>query len=74
MISECEIRPGNSGWALKWVFISAEIKPYRISVGDDVIDDLESRLRNTRWPEAELRVSRKDLKLPSVLARFVLVL
>ena len=32
----------------------AEIKPYRISVGDDVLDDLKSRLRNTRWPEAEL--------------------
>ena len=34
--------------------MSAEIKPYRISVGDDVLDDLKSRLRNTRWPEAEL--------------------
>ena len=54
--------------------MSAEVKPYRISIGDDVLDDLESRLRNTRCPEAELRVSRKDLKLPSVLARFVLVL
>ena len=32
----------------------AEIRPYRISVGDDVLDDLKSRLRNTRWPEAEL--------------------
>ena len=31
-----------------------EIKPYRISVGDDVLDDLRSRLRRTRWPEAEL--------------------
>jgi hypothetical protein len=30
--------------------LSAEIKPYRISIGDDVLDDLESRLRNTRWP------------------------
>ena len=34
--------------------MNAEIKPYRISVGDDVLDDLKSRLRNTRWPEAEL--------------------
>ena len=34
--------------------MSAEIKPYRISVGDDVLADLKSRLRNTRWPEAEL--------------------
>ena len=34
--------------------MSAEIKPYRISVGDDVLLDLKSRLRNTRWPEAEL--------------------
>ena len=32
----------------------AEIRPYRISVGDDVLDDLKSRLRKTRWPEAEL--------------------
>ena len=34
--------------------MSAEIKPYRIAVRDDVLDDLKSRLRNTRWPEAEL--------------------
>jgi hypothetical protein len=27
--------------------MSAEIEPYRISVGDDVLDDLELRLRNT---------------------------
>jgi len=32
----------------------AEIRPYRISVGEDVLDDLKSRLRRTRWPEAEL--------------------
>src|ERR1700730_11103993 len=38
----------------KEVSMNAEIKPYRISVGDDVLDDLKSRLRNTRWPEAEL--------------------
>ena len=31
-----------------------EIKPYHISVGDNVLDDLRSRLRRTRWPEAEL--------------------
>ena len=31
-----------------------EIHPYRISVGEDVLDDLRSRLRKTRWPEAEL--------------------
>lgn len=31
-----------------------EIYPYRISVGEDVLDDLRSRLRKTRWPEAEL--------------------
>jgi epoxide hydrolase len=34
--------------------MSSEIKPFRISVGDDVLDDLRSRLRRTRWPEAEL--------------------
>jgi hypothetical protein len=36
--------------------MSAEIEPYRISVGD-VLDDLELRLRNMRWPEAELLTS-----------------
>ncbi len=30
------------------------IKPFRIAIGDDVLDDLKSRLRKTRWPEAEL--------------------
>jgi pimeloyl-ACP methyl ester carboxylesterase len=34
--------------------MTAAIKPYQISVGDDVLDDLRLRLRNTRWPEAEL--------------------
>src|SRR5258707_12601665 len=34
--------------------MSVEIKPFRIAVGDDVLDDLKSRLRRTRWPEAEL--------------------
>ena len=34
--------------------MGAEIKPYRISVADDVLDDLKARLRRTRWPEAEL--------------------
>jgi hypothetical protein len=34
--------------------MSTAIQPFRISVGDDVLDDLKSRLRNTRWPEAEL--------------------
>jgi epoxide hydrolase len=34
--------------------MSADIKPFRIAVADDVIDDLKSRLRRTRWPEAEL--------------------
>ena len=30
------------------------IKPFRIAVGNDVLTDLKSRLRHTRWPEAEL--------------------
>ncbi|MFH0300802.1 epoxide hydrolase N-terminal domain-containing protein [Bradyrhizobium sp. 31Argb] len=34
--------------------MSTAIQPYRISVGDDVLEDLKSRLRRTRWPEAEL--------------------
>jgi epoxide hydrolase len=29
------------------------ITPFRIAVADDVLDDLKSRLRHTRWPEAE---------------------
>jgi pimeloyl-ACP methyl ester carboxylesterase len=28
--------------------------PFQISVSDDVLDDLRTRLTNTRWPEAEL--------------------
>lgn len=27
------------------------IRPYTISVGQPVLDDLKSRLRNTRWPD-----------------------
>ncbi|MGZ3340953.1 MAG: epoxide hydrolase family protein, partial [Reyranella sp.] len=34
--------------------MSSEAKPFRIAVGDDVLDDLKSRLRRTRWPESEL--------------------
>lgn len=30
------------------------VTPFRIAVSDDVLTDLKSRLRNTRWPEAEL--------------------
>ena len=30
------------------------IKPFRIAVDDAVLADLKARLRNTRWPEAEL--------------------
>lgn len=33
--------------------MASSIAPFRISVGDDVLADLKSRLRNTRWPEAE---------------------
>src|SRR5262249_22013595 len=28
--------------------------PFRISVSDDILRDLKARLRNTRWPEAEV--------------------
>src|SRR5215475_11980959 len=41
------------GPAAQRSLMSSQIKPYRISIGDDVLDDLRSRLRNTRWPEAE---------------------
>ena len=30
------------------------VSPFRIAVPDAVVNDLKSRLRNTRWPEAEL--------------------
>jgi epoxide hydrolase len=30
------------------------IEPFSIAVADNVLDDLRSRLRNTRWPETEL--------------------
>jgi pimeloyl-ACP methyl ester carboxylesterase len=30
------------------------VNPFRIAVPDAVLNDLKSRLRNTRWPEAEL--------------------
>src|SRR5258708_13880794 len=30
------------------------IEPFSISVADNILDDLRSRLRNTRWPETEL--------------------
>lgn len=31
---------------------TSPIEPFRIAIGDDVLDDLRARLRNTRWPEA----------------------
>lgn len=34
--------------------MTAAISPFRIAVSDDVLDDLRTRLRRTRWPEAEL--------------------
>jgi pimeloyl-ACP methyl ester carboxylesterase len=34
--------------------MTTTMKPFRIAVGDDVLDDLKSRLRKTRWPEVEL--------------------
>jgi hypothetical protein len=30
------------------------VEPFSTAVADDVLDDLRSRLRNTRWPEGEL--------------------
>lgn len=33
--------------------MSHEIRPFRIAVSDALLDDLRSRLRATRWPEAE---------------------
>ena len=33
--------------------MSSAAKPFRIAVDDDVLDDLKTRLRRTRWPEAE---------------------
>ncbi len=34
--------------------MSDDIRPFRIAVSDETLVDLHARLRNTRWPEAEL--------------------
>ncbi len=34
--------------------MSTDVRPYTIAVPDEVLDDLQSRLRNTRWPDAEV--------------------
>jgi pimeloyl-ACP methyl ester carboxylesterase len=34
--------------------MSSEISPFVIAVSDEVLADLKQRLKNTRWPEAEL--------------------
>ena len=34
--------------------MSSDVRPFRIAIGDEALDDLKSRLRRTRWPEAEL--------------------
>lgn len=34
--------------------MNTAISPFSIAVSDDVLEDLRSRLRRTRWPEAEL--------------------
>lgn len=34
--------------------MSTDIRPFTIDVSDEILDDLRSRLRNTRWPEREL--------------------
>jgi len=31
--------------------MNADIRPFRIAIGDDVLQDLQDRLRNTRWPD-----------------------
>ena len=34
--------------------MSTDIRPFTIHVSDEILEDLRSRLRNTRWPEREL--------------------
>jgi len=34
--------------------MTAAVEPFSIKVSSDVLDDLRSRLKNTRWPEAEV--------------------
>ncbi len=34
--------------------VSDEIRPFTIDVSDDVLDDLRARLRQTRWPDAQV--------------------
>ena len=45
---------GNAEIFLGTPAMTTTIKPFRIAVEDDVLDDLKARLRMTRWPEAEL--------------------
>ena len=33
--------------------MSGEVRPYRVSVSEDELDDLRARLRRARWPERE---------------------
>jgi hypothetical protein len=35
------------------MYCMTEIRPYRIDVADDILDDLRARLARTRWPESE---------------------
>jgi pimeloyl-ACP methyl ester carboxylesterase len=32
----------------------SDLKPFRIAIADEVLNDLRTRLRNTRWPDAEV--------------------
>jgi len=34
--------------------MTESVRPFQIAVSDEILRDLKSRLRNTRWPEAEL--------------------
>src|SRR6201986_1125313 len=46
--------PRNDGEKREGGQMTDAINPFRIDVSDDSLTDLKSRLRRTRWPEAEL--------------------
>jgi hypothetical protein len=34
--------------------MSVTLEPFTVHIGDEVLDDLRARIRNTRWPDDEV--------------------
>jgi len=59
VLQQCSeyVAPSAAPWASTGSYrrrMSTEIQPFTIAVPDNVVSDLQARLRNTRWPEKEL--------------------